>query len=257
VPLYQFVMRNVISGYDLDRVDGRLAALRAAAPLVSSIRDESLPERFRRELSKWLGEPDPNPRRREVKGTVQRRGRAPERRHEHGHDSGEALPGIPEPKPTLPVPDPLDRRLEAERGTLRLLIRAPETFAAGWNELVADDFVHPTYRALFESVLAAADGPGSWTQRILEANPDPVLEHLLVSLAVEPSLREPTEGYSREYSAQLRVRTISREIAELKSRLQRTNPLENQPGYNRRFATLVNLEKRRKELLALAMGPAI
>ena len=35
-------MRNVVSGYDLDRVDGRLAALRASAPLVSSVRDASL-----------------------------------------------------------------------------------------------------------------------------------------------------------------------------------------------------------------------
>ena len=42
VPLYRFVMRNVVSGYDLDRVDGRLAALRASAPLVSSVRDASL-----------------------------------------------------------------------------------------------------------------------------------------------------------------------------------------------------------------------
>ncbi len=32
VPLYRFVMRNVVSGFDLDRVDGRMAALRACAP---------------------------------------------------------------------------------------------------------------------------------------------------------------------------------------------------------------------------------
>ena len=252
VPLYQFVMRNVLAGYDLDRVDGRLAALRAAAPLVSSIRDESLVLGYVRELSKWLGM-DPDEVRREVKVTVQRRGRPVERRH----DKDQALPGMPEPKENLPVPDARDRRLEAERGTLRLLIRAPETFGAGWNELSPDDFTHPTYRAMFESVLAAVDGPAGWTQRVLEAHPDPVLEQLVVSLAVEPVLRAPTEGYSREYSSQLRVLTLSRQIAELKSKLQRTNPLDDQPAYNRMFATLVNLEKRRKELLALATGPAI
>lgn len=257
VPLYQFVMRNVISGYDLDRVDGRLAALRAAAPLVSSIRDQSLLERYIRELSKWLGEPDPNVVRREVKVTVQRRGHQAERKHGHENESDEALPGMPEPKASLPVPDPRDRRLEAERGTLRLLVRAPETFAKGWNDLVPDDFVHPTYRALFESVLAAVDGPGSWTQRILEANPDPVLEQLLISLAVEPVLRTPTEAYAREYSSQVRLLTLARQIAQLKSRLQRTNPLDDQPAYDRMFAALVNLEKQRRELLAVAAGPAI
>ena len=254
VPLYQFVMRNVLAGYDLDRVDGRLAALRAASPLVSSIRDESLVLGYIRELSKWLGM-DPDEVRREVKVTVKRRGRPADRRHEP--DADEALPGMPEPKEALPVPDPRDRRLEAERGTLRLLIRAPETFSEGWNGLTPDDFVHPTYRACFDSVVTAGDGQGNWTQRILHANPDPVLEQLLVSLAVEPLMRDPTEAYSREYSSQLRVLTVSRQIAELKSKLQRTNPLEDQPAYDRMFARLVNLETRRKELLTLATGPAI
>lgn len=70
-------------------------------------------------------------------------------------------------------------------------------------------------------------------------------------------LREPTAGYAREYAAQLRVQSLSRRIAELKSKLQRTNPLDDQPAYNRRFAQLVTLEKERKELLALATGPAV
>ncbi|MBI5028161.1 MAG: DNA primase, partial [Actinobacteria bacterium] len=76
-------------------------------------------------------------------------------------------------------------------------------------------------------------------------------------LAVEPVLRDPTEAYAREYAAQLRVQGLSRKISGLKSKLQRTNPLDDQQAYNRMFATLVNLEKERKELLALATGPAL
>ncbi len=162
-----------------------------------------------------------------------------------------------DPRPSLPVPDPRDRRLEAERGTLRLIVRAPETFGDRWNGLTVEDFTHPAYRAFFEAVLAAADGPGGWTQRILDAYPDPVLEQLVVSLAVEPVLREPTAAYAREYSAQLRVHSLARQIAELKSKLQRTNPLDDQPAYNRMFTILINLEKNRKELLALATGPSL
>ncbi|MGC3993013.1 MAG: DNA primase [Propionicimonas sp.] len=256
VPLYRFVMRNVVSGYDLDRVDGRLAALRAAAPLVSSIRDASLVSGYLRELAQLLGM-DPEEVRREVKVTVQRRARPDQQQRRPGPDDTDALPGMPEPRPSLPVPDPRDRRLEAERGTLRLIVRAPETFGEGWNGLAADNFLHPAYRALFEAVLAAGDGPGGWTQRILQAHPDPVLEQLVISLAVEPVLREPTEAYAREYSAQLRVQALSRQIADAKSKLQRTNPLDDQPAYNRMFAQLVDLEKQRKELLALATGPAV
>lgn len=256
VPLYQFVMRNVLDGYDLDRVDGRLAALRAAAPLVSSIRDESLVLGYLRELAKWLGM-DPDEVRREVKVTVAKRSR-PEQRRSQPPAQEDALPGLPEPRPSLPVPDPRDRRLDGERGTLRLLVRAPETFTGDWNGLAPDDFIHPAYRALFEAVVAAADGPAAnWTQRILAARPDPVLEQLVVSLAVEPILREPTAAYAAEYAALLRVQSLSRRIAELKSKLQRTNPLDDQPGYNRMFAHLVTLEKERKELIALATGPAL
>jgi DNA primase len=51
VPLYRFVMSNLLQQHDLDRVDGRLAALRAAAPLVASIRDNALVAGYARELA--------------------------------------------------------------------------------------------------------------------------------------------------------------------------------------------------------------
>jgi DNA primase len=79
----------------------------------------------------------------------------------------------------------------------------------------------------------------------------------VITLAVEPVLREPTPGYAAEYAAGVRLLSTARQIDALKSRLQRTNPVEDQPAYNRMFATLVELESRRKTLLALATGPAL
>ena len=55
VPLYRFVMSNVLKQHDLDRADGRLAALRSAAPLVASIRDNALVSGYARELAGLLG----------------------------------------------------------------------------------------------------------------------------------------------------------------------------------------------------------
>ena len=55
LPLYQFVMSNMLAQHDLDRADGRLAALRAAAPLVASIRDTALVSGYVRELAGMLG----------------------------------------------------------------------------------------------------------------------------------------------------------------------------------------------------------
>jgi DNA primase len=247
-PLYRFVMRNIISGYDLDRADGRLAAARAAAPLVSSIRDDSLVLGYVRELAKLLGM-DPDEVRAEVRAARHKASR------KRPAEEGAATPAEPAAS-GLRAPHPGDRRLEAERGTLRLVLRAPETFAEDWNGLSTDDFTDPAYQALFASVLAAADGPQPWAQRVQQANPDPVLDQLVVTLAVEPILREATPSYAAEYAALLRVQTLARRIAELKSKLQRTNPIENQARYNRMFADLVGLEKARKELLAVVTGPA-
>ncbi len=55
VPLYRFVLANVLSKYDLDRADTRIDALRDAARLVISIRDRSKVDAFTRELAGQLG----------------------------------------------------------------------------------------------------------------------------------------------------------------------------------------------------------
>ena len=52
----------------------------------------------------------------------------------------------------------------------------------------------------------------------------------------------------------LREVGISRAIAELKSSLQRLNPVENEIEYNAAFAQLVSLESARRSLHDLALG---
>jgi DNA primase len=245
VPLYRFVMRNTISGFDLDRVDGRVAALRAAAPLVSSIRDAAMVPGYVRELAQMLGM-DPEEVRAEVKRA---RGRRP---------SSQPAPQ-PRPEPETPataaleLPDPRDRRWEAERGTLRLLLRSPESFTETLNDLVPEDFAQPAYRALFERIQAVPERTGDWAQAMLAD--EPALAQLAITLAVEPVLREPSESYAAEYAAGVRLASTARQIDALKSKLQRTNPVEHQRDYNRMFAILVELEARRKELFARATGP--
>jgi DNA primase len=47
---------------------------------------------------------------------------------------------------------------------------------------------------------------------------------------------------------------VSREIASVKSKLQRMNPVQQQVPYNQTFGDLVGLEQRRKALLDRAAG---
>ncbi|MCU1438895.1 MAG: dnaG, partial [Naasia sp.] len=54
-PMFEFIIRQQLRAHDLDTVEGRVAALRAAAPVVAEIRDPSLRPGYARELARWLG----------------------------------------------------------------------------------------------------------------------------------------------------------------------------------------------------------
>ena len=96
VPLYRFVLANVVGGFDLDRADGRVDAVRAAARLVASIRDKSKVEAFSRELAGMVGV-DIEEARTEVRRAAQRPSRqeqrpgaTPPRRHHRRRRRGRA-----------------------------------------------------------------------------------------------------------------------------------------------------------------------
>ena len=250
VPLYSFVMRNVLSKHDLDRADGRLSALREAAPLVASIRDRVMVERYIRELAKLLGNEDFEEIRTEVLRAASR-------------SSRRSADPAPAPEPRVErreavLPDPHDRLLATERATAKLLIQVPGLFRPGWDGLASTDFTHPAYAAVFTAVekAAAEDGGDDWVHRLTAAAEHEQLRSLIVSLAVEPLpvQGEVTPRFVVANSAGLQLLTVMRAIADLKSRLQRTNPVEAQQKYNQMFSELVVLEARRKQLQARSLG---
>ncbi len=70
-PMFEFVIRQKLSAYDLESVEGRVAALRDAAPIVADIRDPAVRPGYTRQLARMLGmELD------EVRRAVERSGRA-------------------------------------------------------------------------------------------------------------------------------------------------------------------------------------
>ncbi|GAA1057457.1 DNA primase [Agromyces luteolus] len=54
-PMFEFVIRTTLARFDLETVEGRVAALRAAAPVVADIRDPALRPGYTRELARMLG----------------------------------------------------------------------------------------------------------------------------------------------------------------------------------------------------------
>jgi DNA primase len=243
VPLYRFVLGNVVSRYDLDRADGRIDAMRDAARLVTAIRDRSKVDAFARELAGMLGI-DPNDVQREVRRAASR---------------ASATSVAPAVTPSLGLPDARDPRFALERETLKLVIQRPDVIASSLSEVDEADFTHPAYRAVW-SVVAAVGGVASadahWAARLQAATTDERLQGLLTALTVETvhTSKDLTSGYAAQHVHRLRELTALRRIADLKSRLQRTNPVEEAVEYNKMFGELVALEQHRRDLRERALA---
>lgn len=149
-------------------------------------------------------------------------------------------------------PNPDDPSLRLERDTLKLMLQYPLTFDAAWNGVEETDFSHPGYAAIFRLVAAHPLDDG-WVDRLRAAAPNDLVRQLLVSLLVEPLLREPDEQYSLVHSSRLQLARVVREIQDCKSRLQRTDPVKDASGHRTQFAELTRLEMRRKSLLMVGL----
>ena len=264
-PLYRFVLGNVLGRYDLDRADGRIDAVREAARLVASVRDRSKVTAFAQEISRLVGaDVETN----QVLDEVRRA----QRRQDNG-DSGSmpgstrTLPRRPEsaeqtaPEPARPSwPNPHHPHFALERETLRLALQHPAVVGSAADELDTDDFTHPGHASVWRA-LAGLGGPSAagpdWAHQV-RAAADPLTSAEIAALAVEPLKRRgvPTEQYAAQHVLGLQELTVVRRITDVKSRLQRTNPVSQQADYNRMFGELVALEQARRQLREQVVGDA-
>ena len=234
VPLFEFAIRSELAHHNLDTAEGRINALNAAAPLVSQIRDKSLRPEYTRLLAGWLGIEV------EIVSAAVSQG-------------VKARPRVEEPITNDEIkwrPDPHDARLILEREVLKARLQEPELLIEKlWPHIESDAFTHPAYRELRKTI----DERPSLTMEMIT---DEKIRALFTELTVEPLRADGTAHalYVESIIARLREVAISRSIAELKSSLQRLNPVENEIEYNAAFGALVALESTRRSLHDLALG---
>jgi DNA primase len=197
----------------------------------------------------------------EVRRAASRPAGRPDQRSGSGSGSGSAAPQSAPAAPRRPVPDLRDPRFQLERETLKLVLQHPMTIGRITGDVGPNDFTHPPYRAVWELV-AAAGGPGAgagdpgWATKLRDAASDPAVSSVISALAVEPVLtaKEPDASYVALHVFRLLELTTMRRIADLKSRLQRTNPVEHATEYNRMFGELAALEQHRRNLRERTVG---
>ncbi len=160
--------------------------------------------------------------------------------------------------------DPGDPVANVERQALKLAVQRPALIGPIFDALGADAFTVPVHVAMFELVAACGGAAGArsgqeWAARLRDAAPGDAARSFVTGLAVEPleaprADGEPDARYVEGVLARVGELAVSRQIAVVKSRLQRMNPVEEQAAYSRLFGDLVALEQRRKVLLGRADG---
>ena len=160
--------------------------------------------------------------------------------------------------------DPGDPVANVERQALKLAVQRPALSGPVFDALGADAFTVPVHVAMFELIAACGGATGAhsgqeWAARLRNAAPGDAARSFVTALAVEPleaprADGEPDARYAEGVLARVGELAVSRQIAAVKSRLQRMNPVEEQVAYNRLFGDLVALEQRRKVLLGRADG---
>ena len=142
---------------------------------------------------------------------------------------------------------------------LKLALQHPGTTDASWGEVEGDDFVHPYYRSIFEAIVSLG-GPGeTGPEAVTDKVADPAITSLVSALAVEPLhvTGEPDAKVASAYVVRLRELTALRRIDQVKSKLQRMNPVTQTVDYNRMFGELVALESHRRTLREQAIGTGL
>ena len=259
VPLFEFVIRTTLDAYDLETVEGRVGALRAAAPLVAGIRDRSMQLGYSRSLARWIGL-DPDEVRREV-GSVSGRpapGRRRDERDVRGSRAEAPASGTDGPvTPLVTAPDPRDPVARIERLALVVALQYPQHVPATFDGLDEDAFATPAWRAVHAAVRAAGGvgtgrglGGSRWVESVVEEAGDAV-GPLVTELAVAP-VPEDRENVIAAYVADVVRKVIdlglTRRIADAKSRVQRLDPAADAEAYRIAFERLVAIEKERREL---------
>ena len=285
VPVFEFAIRSELAQHNLDTDEGRLAALDDAAKIVGRIKDQGLRDRYAISLDRWLGHDGRALRARARPAALRpgaeqrpgpaagarpawRPGRQRTGRQRTGRD-GQAANGqagsVPQPRdgdgPPYDLRDPV-RRSSARRSSWPCSAR-PCAARRSTRSAPAASRRPPCTRPRSRSSAAAAGrarrppAAGSGPSSCATPRPTTACARSSPSSPWSPPRApradgEPDARYASEVLARVEELAVSRQIAAIKSRLQRLNPVTEQGEYNRMFGDLVALEQRRKVL----SGPA-
>ncbi|SRX94702.1 putative DNA primase DnaG [Mycobacterium tuberculosis H37Rv] [Mycobacterium shimoidei] len=253
-PLFEFAIRSTLAEVDLDSAEGRVSALRRCVPMVAQIKDPTLRDEYARQLAGWVGWSDVS----QVVGRVREQAKAPKQQR-RGRPRNTATTAA---EPAAIRPDPRDPTLWPQREALKSALQYPALAGPVFDALTVDSFTHPGYAAV-RTAIEGAGGTGAgitgaqWLDAVRQHAPSPAAAGLISELSVEAIRVDDDDKLSRYIAgvlARLQEVWVGRQIAEVKSKLQRMSPVEQGDEYHALFGDLVAMEAYRRSLLEQASG---
>jgi DNA primase len=249
-PMFEFMIRRRLAGHDLETVEGRVAALRAAAPVVAGIRDRALNVGYVRNLAGWLGM-DPGEVGRAVTSAANTV-RQTEPRTEDPRRSGDESVETPAPRGANLTELPTDPVTRMERDALMAILQYPEAVGAALVGKAAEArFSNPTLAIVRDAVRSNLDhlSEPEWLQRVADDVPTG-FGTLVTQLGVAPipERKEQLATYCTGVVTSLVDRDLLRRKSEVLGAMQRARA----DGDRDREAALSRessaLESERREL---------
>ncbi|EID10227.1 DNA primase [Mycolicibacterium phlei] len=256
-PLFEFAIRTALAEHDLDSAEGRVAALRRCVPMVARIKEPMLRDEYARRLAGWVGWADEKQvlsRVREIVG-----GKST------GRGAGRGERRTAQRPPEVARPDPKDPTLWPQREALKAALQYPAIAGPVFDSLTVESFTHPGYAAV-RTAIEAAGGTSAglsgaeWIEAVRAQTTTPEAGTLVNELGVEAINVEDDEKLPRYIGgvlARLQEVWVGRQIAEVKSKLQRMSPVDQGDEYHALFGDLVAMEAYRRSLLEQASGDDI
>ena len=250
-PMFEFMIRRRIAGFDLETVEGRVSALRASAPVVAGIRDGALNDGYIRNLAGWLGM-DLGEVRSAVRRASFKAKEEPARVSAGSTTESGPVTEVPEQRSITLTELPTDPITRSERDALMALVQHPEAVGRTLTERVlAARFVNPTLAVVRDGVAASLDdfGGGGWIDRISREVPAS-FSSLVAQLAVAPIPERPERlaAYCEQVVSDLVDRDILREKSELVGAMQRATADGDTARWNELSRRSVALETERRQL---------
>ena len=207
VPMFEFVIKSALAKHNLGTADGRVAALKEAAPIIASIRDTALRPEYARTAAGWLGL-DVEAVRSAV-DALSRRG-TQNAQAARSSESG-----------------PLDPAVAVERELLSCVLQTPESLGRWYESVEPTAYLLEEHQAIHRAIVAAG-GPtaaiddATWVDSILSGLPTDDIRAVARGLAVRPMpVDEPDSRYATSLVARLLELDAVRQIASLRSQVQR------------------------------------